>query len=422
MKNRIERVWCAALVAALVCLVSACGESDTAAPANTDTLTVGGLLSLTGNWSSLGLNSQATMQFATADVSAYFQRVGVPRRVAIDVVDTRLDPAQALQALRELTNRGVHVVVGPQSSAEVAALKPFADANSVLLVSQGSTAHSLAIPDDHVFRLCPDDVEEGAAVVALMVNDGHRVIVPVTRDDAGNQGLQVAAKDGIEAAGGTVLPLTTYAATTTDFGTLVQGLATEVEQAVAQYGSDTVAVYLTAFDEAQAIFHEAMQYPSLAAVRWYGSDGVAASAVLAGDPVVAAFANAVAFPCPIFGLDPTTADRWQPLAARVEARTGIAPDAFALSTYDAVWLLALASLQAPPSNLSHYVPAFVQTADTYLGVTGSTALNAAGDRRAGPFDFLGLCPTTIAYAWQRVGTFEPAGGTSVVTYDGCAAP
>lgn len=424
MKNLIARSCRATAVAGLICLMSACGESNNPAPppANSDTLTVGGLLSLTGTWSSLGLNSQATMQIAADDVNAYFERVGVTRRVSIDVVDTRLDPAQAQQALRGLASRGVHVVVGPQSSAEVAALKPFADANSVLLVSQGSTAHTLAIADDHVFRLCPDDVEEGAAIVALMLSDGKQVIVPMTRDDAGNQGLQVATKAGIEAAGGTVLPLTAYAATTTDFTTLVHDLATQVGQAVSQSGSDAVAVYLTAFDEAQMIFHEAMQYPALAAVRWYGSDGVAASAVLAGDPVTAAFASAVAFPCPIFGLDPATADRWEPLAGRIAARTGIAPDAFALSTYDAVWLLALASLQAPASDLSRYVPAFVQTASTYLGVTGPTTLNAAGDRRAGPFDFLGLCPSAGGYDWQRVGGFEPAAGTSAVTYDGCAVP
>jgi len=80
-------------------------------------------------------------------------------------------------------------------------------------------------------------------------------------------------------------------------------------------------------------------------------------------------------------------------------------------------VVRLSGLQAAPSDLAHFIPAFVETASTYLGVTGSTALNAAGDRRAGPFDFLGLCPAADGYGWQRVGTFEPAVETSGITYD-----
>ena len=80
-------------------------------------------------------------------------------------------------------------VIGPQSSAEVARIKPYADANNILVISQGSTASSLAIPGDNILRFCPNDTREAEALVALLQHDGIRAIVPLWRNDAGNNGL-----------------------------------------------------------------------------------------------------------------------------------------------------------------------------------------------------------------------------------------
>jgi hypothetical protein len=156
-------------------------------------------------------------------------------------------------------------------------------------------------------------------------------------------------------------------------------------------------------------------------VRWYGSDGVAGSAALVNDTAAAAFATHVGFPCPIFGLDPAARHKWEPVSAPVRARTGLVPDAFALSTYDAVWLTTLAALQSDGvGDFGRFKRAFTQTANSYFGVTGSTELNAAGDRKSGTFDFQGICPIGTGYGWQSVGTFVPAdGATGSVTFSGC---
>jgi branched-chain amino acid transport system substrate-binding protein len=89
-----------------------------------------------------------------------------------------------LEALKELAQKGVTVVIGPQSSAELALLKPYADAHDILLISQGSTASSLVIAGDNVFRLCPDDTLEAQAIVALMWHDGIGTLTPCWRGDA----------------------------------------------------------------------------------------------------------------------------------------------------------------------------------------------------------------------------------------------
>jgi receptor family ligand binding protein len=98
-------------------------------------------------------------------------------------VAPRLDPAAALERITALANQGVRVFIGPQSSSEIAAVKAFADSAGVVILSQGSTAGSLSIPDDNVFRLVPDDPAEGAAQVELLREDGIETVVPLWRTD-----------------------------------------------------------------------------------------------------------------------------------------------------------------------------------------------------------------------------------------------
>lgn len=401
----------------LLALLAACGGGGSAP---TDTLRIGALLSLSGGWASLGQTSQAAMAVAAGDVNAYLEEIGSRLRVEIEVIDTQLEPALAAGGLASLARRGVRVVVGPQSSAELRAVKPIADQRGVLVISQGSTAHALAVAGDNVFRLCPDDQQEGPAIAALMAAGGTEAIVGISRGDDGNLGLQTAAAASFTARGGTVRAGIVYATDQSDFSAVAADLDARVAAAVAEHGTGAVGVYLTAFDEAAALFAAAAPYPSLSSVRWYGSDGVVASPALLGD-TSAPFAGAVGYPCPIFGLDPGAAPLRAPVAAEVEGLTGLVPDAFGLSTYDAVWLIALARLQTGGLNdLTRYKDAFARTAETYFGVTGWTRLNAAGDRASGAFDFHAICPDTTGYAWHHVGTYKPtADGAGIVTFAGC---
>src|SRR5262249_15265913 len=158
-------------------------------------------------------------------------------------------PATALQRLQILAAQGVKLVIGPQSSAEVQALKSYADQNGIVIISQGSTASSLSIAGDNVFRFAPDDSHEAEAVVALMGRDGIRTVVPIWRADAGNQGLHDSTKRAMEARGGTVSEGVRYQTTDQDFTAALSTIRAQVSQAVSGQGAGSVAVYLAAFDE-----------------------------------------------------------------------------------------------------------------------------------------------------------------------------
>ncbi len=370
-------------------------------------LRVGVLASLTGSWSSLGLNTVAALEIAAAQIEGEGHSRGARSKLHLYVYDTKLDPTLALKGIKELDKRGVTVIIGPQSSAEVAMIKPYADQHNILVISQGSTASSLSIPGDNIFRMCPDDSREAAAIVALMWADGIRTVVPLWRDDAGNQGLHDSVQTAFENLGGAVTSGYRYEPTTTDFSTAVATIDSQVAAARGTSSASTIGVYYAAFDEVVGVFQSAQSDPTLATTAWYGSDGVALSAALVGNTPAAAFATTVGYPNPIFGLEDSLQSKWQPVVNAIQARTGIQPDAYALSAYDALFVVELAFQNAGGTgNFDQFKSAFVAAADAYTGVTGSTALDAAGDRASANFDFWAVQLQGSTYTWVRVGGYN----------------
>lgn len=368
---------------------------------------LGGLFALTGSWSTQGQSLRAAMELAIEDVNRYLEGNAAGIRFIAAVEDTRLEPALALEQAKALRERGAQLLIGPQSSAEVAHLKPFVDSSGILLVSPASTAGTLAIAGDNIFRFTPSDSLEAVAISALMWEDGVRAVVPVWRNDAGNAGLVRATRGRFSALGGAVLGGVEYGDTARDFSATTRDLGGQVRRAVARYGARKVAVYLAAFDEAAALFARAGADRSLGAVRWYGSDGAARSDSLLADSRAAAFAIRTGFPNPVFGVDEGARDIWEPLAARIRSRTKAEPDAFALAVYDAVWVIArgyVASGATP--DIDQLKDAFSTAAATQFGATGWTVLNAAGDRKYGDFDFWAVRQVGGVPAWTRVARYE----------------
>src|SRR5262249_33060700 len=306
---------CLLFLALLTCAVGGMRPQDACADSprvKESEVVVGGLFSLTGGWSTLGQSSEAALEIAVEDVNAYLSRLDARIRFAALIEDTQLIPELALEKLRALTRQKVRIVLGPQSSAEVARLKDFADANDVLIISQSSTAGTLTIAGDNVFRFTPSDDLEGEAVAALMRADGVKTIVPLWRDDPGNSGLHEATTKDFQALGGRVEGGVEYSPSTQDFSSAVAAVSAQVSAARMAAGDNAaVAGYLAACDEAAATFQLAQGDAVLASTRWYGSDGVALSGVLLSDPVAATFAERVGYPNPLFGLDEAAAVEWE---------------------------------------------------------------------------------------------------------------
>jgi len=125
---------------------------------------------------------------------------------------------------------------------------------------------------------------------------------------------------------------------------------------------------------------------------------------LTSDTAAARFAEMTKYPCPTYGLDQSTKYKWEPIVNQIENEIGFQPDAFGLSTYDAVWVIALSYLaNNGVDDFSNLKKIFVQTSDSYYGLTGATVLNIAGDRKFGFYDYWGVQKQNGVYSWVLVG-------------------
>jgi branched-chain amino acid transport system substrate-binding protein len=365
-------------------------------------MTVGALLSLTGDWSTLGITSKALLEMAVAEINTFFDATQTPGRLTLQVYDTKLDAPTAVNALKSLAGAGVKLVIGPQSSAEAAAILPLLNDLDMIAISQGSTAGSLSLRGDNLMRFVPDDSIEGTATVGAAVASGIKTIVPAWRADAGNRGLATAVRRQFTAAGGVVTAGIEYPADSTLKAPAV--VAEIAKQAAATTGK--TAIYLASFDEIVDIFRAASAVPALGALPWYGSDGVVQSVPLASDSTAAAFAVQTGYAAPTLIRSDAAKPKWAPLVAAVTAKTGIEPDAFSLAAYDALWCAILARQLAGGNYTSTWKAFFQQTAENFFGATGWGRLNANGDRAFGDFEFWGLKMTGGKAVWTPTATFE----------------
>lgn len=360
----------------------------------TDEIIIGALLPLSGDLSFSGEAAKATLELALEDVSTYLaeEEPGITVRLIIE--DTETNSTVALEKIKKLKQAGAIFVIGTDSSAELEAVKPYADANGLILISHGSTAHSLAIAGDNVFRLLPCDDNQADAITALMQKDGIKVVVPIWRGDVWGDGLHNAMKIRLEALGGMMYEGVRYKPET-DFSAEAAALSSEVSKAVSTYGKDQVAVHYIGYNEAVVFFDRAKNNAALK-VRWYGSDGTALDSNLINYKEVARFAVETGFVTPFYSIE------IKDLEERVKATYGTT-HVFGLVAYDALWLSVLTYMASDKStDVNVLKKTLVKTAGSYQGATGVTELNEAGDRRFATYDIWAIQEKNGTFNWERV--------------------
>jgi ABC-type branched-subunit amino acid transport system substrate-binding protein len=382
-----------------------------------NTILIGALLPLTGTLSSFGESAGASLALAVDDVNNQLAKSGSSSRVGLVIEDTKTDPEIALEKLKYLKSQGVQIVIGPATSANVGAMRDYADQNGILIISSSSTAPALAIPDDNVFRFVPDDTHQAEALAKQMWDEGTRVVIPIWRTDVFGNDLQSLLKEKFEKLGGKVVdgigydpPVGNFAASLHRINFIVweqelRSLTPKVNDAVKQYGADKVGVYIVAFDEIVPIMIQANRHQELQSVRWYGSDGSAQHEGLIKNIEAAEFAVKTNFLNPIYRVDAT--DSFKELEARIVEEIERVPRSYAEVTYDEFWVAALTLTNhagTQEDDIDSLREAFINTANSYIGVTGRTELNDAGDRKYGSYDFWAIRP--LSKDIENKGSFE----------------
>ena len=96
-------------------------------------------------------------------MNAYFSKTNSKTRVGLIIEDTQSNPANSLERLKNLAAKGIRIVIGPATSADVQAVEDYANENGILIISPSGTARSLS-GGYNVFRFVQDDTHQAEAI------------------------------------------------------------------------------------------------------------------------------------------------------------------------------------------------------------------------------------------------------------------
>ena len=344
------------------------------------------------------------MRLAADEYNRASEAAGGPLYIDIETVRTSLVPAAAtpsspavLDALAaaHAGGSGPSYYVGPSSSANAARVLAYANANNITLISPSSTAASLAIEGDALFRLAPNDALQGRVladvihnrqgdIIAGIINgSGAEAVVALVRNDTWGLGLAASASERL-ASHGIAVSRTVHPPHGADWPDIASRLDSEI--ASLRAGGSGVAVLHVGFQgDFAAIAGQAAAYPRIASAPWYGTDGIAHGRSITANPTPLAFAEAVNLTGTSF--DPPASPKRDAVAAALGARGVAGPGAYVYASYDAVFVLAGAVERAMEARGSSYSPADVRgevraAAAAYGGALGDVELNRAGDLRS----------------------------------------
>jgi branched-chain amino acid transport system substrate-binding protein len=134
------------LLAGVLTLAAGCsdtGSPDTPVPSrpNTNKITLGVVVSLTGPAQSLGDEAKRGVEVAVAHLNAIGGVLG--KRLEIKIVNDDSKPESTVQRVNELIAEGITIGVGPSTSAEAELLKDLILSDKVVLVSPSATSEVL---------------------------------------------------------------------------------------------------------------------------------------------------------------------------------------------------------------------------------------------------------------------------------------
>ena len=395
-----KTTWALIGILLITILLSGCIESNKIVTSESENLTIGALLPLTGSVASIGEASRVALEVSAEDINGYYSGLGSGKNVKLIVRDTKSNPETALEQLKELDKMGLKIVVGPQGSTEAAAVLDYANQHGIVLLSTASTAPALAIPDDNLYRLVPDDSKQGLVLARLMRDEGINTVIPMYRNDVWGKGLASEVEKNYKAINGTVLEGVSYETANKNLSAEVEVLNKKVIAATSEHDKGSVAVLLCSYVEATEIFALARNYPALSEVKWYGTDGIALNRELINDKSAASFAVAANVTAPIYGYVGEN-DLYKVTGPKIEKRLGRIPESYALTSYDALWIATFVHLDAVPDNDKSIKIAMDTLTDTYYGISGWTILNDQGDRKYWDYDIWKVTGEDGTYRWEK---------------------
>jgi branched-chain amino acid transport system substrate-binding protein len=312
----------------------------------------------------------------TVDYNAYLDKLGMDTTVEFLIDDATGQAAVHLEKVQGYKSMDINVFIGGGWSSQAQAALSYCNDNDMLMWSSSSTSPLLAIADDNLYRMCPDDTIQAPAIAEMLWSAGIEAVILIQRGDAWADGIYNYLEPAYTAKGGVILEKIRYAGEATEFANYLQTAEDIAEDAVAEYGEGHVGVEIISFSEFVVMMSQAQDFPTVYDLTWFGSDGTTLSQQACDDApeqvehlkVHSTYAA------------PADSDKFNDLYERYFALVAQPFGYYSACSYDIGWVLVESMMNTQSLDATVLIPVQHRTAYNNFGASGWNQLNEDGDR------------------------------------------
>jgi len=329
------------------------------------------------------------------DINDYAARMNydVDFEWLIDSADSQA--AIHLEKVQGFKAMDVNIFMGGAWSSQASGALSYVNENDMLMISSSSTSPLLAIPDDRLFRTCPTDRVQGPAIGEMLETWGIEAVLIVMRADAWGDGIWNILSGELNNRGIVVIEQVRYAGESMEFSSYLETMDNLLEDAIATYGADKVAVQTMSFDEIVVLLTQSTDYPNTREIIWFGTETSGRNNRVVDDAVgtqidVRVFSSL---------MTPGKTWKWTKYSERFNALTGRVAGFYDASDYDAMWIQALSIMEAGSFAAADVALVFPVAASNFWGTSGWVDLDENDDRKAQIFDIWGYTDDGAFQSW-----------------------
>ncbi len=349
-----------------------------------------------------------TDQILVPDMNELADVLGYDVTFEILVDSAQSQAAIHLEKVQSFKAMDVNLVIGGRWSSQASGALSYVNENNILLWSPSSTAPTLRIADDNLYRMCPDDTVQAPAIAEMLWSWGIEAIIVIQRADAWADGIYNILKPEYEARGGVVAEQIRYMTEAREFSSYLASAEAKARELIDQYGAEHVGIELICFGEdGSVLLTQVEDYPVLWDLMWFGSDGTAMTQLIL-DNSPSQSAHLVV---PSTYAAPGKSEVFINLFNRYYDVTGITMGYYSACTYDIMTTYFESITSAQSTDPRDLIPLQHQVTYGKWGASGWTLLNEGGDRKASNYDIWGFTYIGDEPVFANYGLYDGAAGT-----------
>ena len=363
---------------------------------------IGVIFPLTGDLKTHGRENLESTLLAIDDFNTHLKTQNKTWALKPIIEDSATNPLVAREKVNRLYMEGIDIIIGLESSENIKKILPYTDSPDKLLFSCCSSSPSLA-KEDNLFRLVPDDSNQGEVLAKLLQNQEIEIIVPLWRDNIWGNDLHKHTIESFLSLGGQVDDGIIYDPKSPESVNMTK-LNEKVSKYIQKPGDENkIAILFLGFGEISNIMKSAgkIENNNLDDLTWFGPGSITKERGITNNDESFEFSQKIN----LTTVQVTNPDNnyHKQIRERLTEQFGDDPNSFVYSSYDMVWILGEAMLQAdsPEAYKIKLELDRVLEEYNYKGTLGPITLNNNGDLKQADYDIWGLRDGQ----WVKLGTY-----------------